>query len=264
MDDAPVIGFDRDFRLEGVHNFRDYGGYAARGGRLATGRLFRSAQHVAATPSDLARIAGLDLVAVIDLRGPAERILAPCRRPDGFSAQVIFVEQDTTGLAPHVRAAGAALTAQTARDAMLKSYAGMPFRARMLPVLARYFEALAELGGATLIHCMAGKDRTGLAVALFHHAMGVHRDDLVADYLLTNTAGRPRARIEEGARHLRQGWGGDLSDEIVDIVMGVEAAYLDAAFRAIEAEHGSVDAYLEHRLRLTPARRERLEARLVA
>ncbi len=51
-----MLDEDRVLRLEGVHNFRDYGGYATPGGRLKSGLLFRSAQHHGATDADLVRI----------------------------------------------------------------------------------------------------------------------------------------------------------------------------------------------------------------
>jgi protein-tyrosine phosphatase len=258
------VPFARELPCDAIHNLRDYGGYPARNGRVVVGRLYRSAQHFGATRGDLERVAGLRLLAVVDLRSPAERTLAPCPRPDGFAAQVIYVDEDTTGIAPHIKAAETTPTVEGARAAMLAGYRGMPFRSRLLPVLQRYFETLADADGATLVHCMAGKDRTGFAVALLHHALGVHRDDLMADYLLTNTAGRARERVAEGARQLRLGYGDSLSDEVVETLMGVAPEYLDAAFAAIEAEYGTVDAYLEARLGLTPARRTALEARLVA
>ena len=59
---------------EGIHNFRDYGGWSvAGGGRVREGLLYRSGQHVGATEQDLAAIADLDIRTVIDLRGTSER-----------------------------------------------------------------------------------------------------------------------------------------------------------------------------------------------
>ncbi len=250
-------------RFDVIHNFRDYGGYQARSGRLVDGRLFRSGQHQGASAADLETVARLGLVAVVDLRGPAERAEAPCPRPPGFAAEVIVVESDNRELAPHLQAGLAGMTAETARTAMLANYARMPFRTRMLPVLERYFALLAERKAPVLIHCMAGKDRTGLAVALLHHALGVRRDDLMADYLLTNTAWPREARMAVGGAQLRRHWGHALPDAAVEVIMSVEPDYLHTAFKAIEAEHGSVDAYLEARLGLTAERRAALEARLL-
>src|SRR5690606_42112561 len=57
----------------------------------------------------------------------------------------------------------------------------MPFRPNLVAVLRLYFGALATGGGASLIHCLAGKDRTGFAVGLLHKLLGTHDDDIRAD-----------------------------------------------------------------------------------
>ena len=258
-----LLADSRVLPLEGVHNFRDYGGYATPAGRLKAGHLFRSAQHVDATDADLDAIGGLGLAVVIDLRGPGERAAAPCRRPEGFSAPVFFVDEDTTGLAPHVDAARLTPGPDEARRAMMRGYAEMPFRPRMIPILARYFEALATIPGPSLIHCMAGKDRTGLAVALFHAMMGVHRDDIIADYMLTNVAGRAERRIAAGARQIRASYGEGISDPAIRVLMSVDPAYIEAAFAAIDERHGSLDDYLRKELGVTPRRREAIAARVL-
>jgi protein-tyrosine phosphatase len=253
----------RVLELQGVHNFRDYGGYAATGGRLKRALLFRSAQHHGATDSDLDSIAALGLATVIDLRGGGERAAAPCRRPAGFAAQVFFVDEDTAGLAPHVEAAKSAPGPDEARQGMIRGYAEMPFRTRMIPILARYFEALETHEGPSLIHCMAGKDRTGLAVALFHAMLGVHHDDIVADYMLTNVAGRVDQRIAAGARHIRSAYGEEIRDDAIRVLMTVDPAYIDSAFTAIRERHGSTEAYLRDVLGVSEARREKIAERMV-
>lgn len=255
----------RELPLEGVYNFRDYGGYAVQGGgRLRAGRLFRSGQHGAATPADLEAISDLGLVAIVDLRGDSERRMAPCLRPEGFSAKVRFATEETAGLAPHIEAAAHADTVEGAADAMRAGYAEIPFRPRLSEALRMYFEVLAEEDGATLVHCMAGKDRTGFAVALLHALVGVHPDDIAADYLLTNTVANADARIAAGAAMMREGRGRQLSEETVRTLMGVHPSYLDAAFEAARARYGSLDAYMEEALGVTPERREAIKTRLVA
>jgi protein tyrosine/serine phosphatase len=249
---APTLPRIHD--LSGIHNFRDYGAYACNGGRLKSGMLFRSAQHRDATPQDLSAVASLGLEAVIDMRGPAERAAAPCPRPENFAARVIFVDEDTIGQAPHIQAASGAATAAEAHARMVASYAAMPFRPTMVAILRRYFEALAITPGPSLIHCMAGKDRTGIAVALLHEAMGVHRDDTVSDYMLTNVAGRIDQRIEAGARHIRAAFGEDTSDEAIRVLMTVRPEYLQAAFTAIEYRYGSIFVYCRDELGVDDAR----------
>ncbi len=264
---ADTLTEARIFLLEGVHNFRDYGGYACSGGRLKRDLLFRSAQHCDATDTDLLRIAGIGLASVIDLRGGPERAAAPCRRPAGFGARIFFIDEDTTGLAPHVGAARAAAlqapSSEQARDAMTKGYQGMPYRTHLAPMLRRYFEVLATIPGPSLIHCMAGKDRTGIAVALFHAMMGVHRDDIIEDYMMTNVAGRVEQRIAAGARHVRASYGEEIGDDAVRVLMTVDPAYIDAAFAAIIERSGSLDAYFRDELRVSDGRREAIAANLV-
>jgi protein tyrosine/serine phosphatase len=126
-----------------------------------------------------------------------------------------------------------------------------------------YIDRLAEGVGPGLVNCMAGKDRTGIAVAMLHAGVGVHRDDIMADYLLTNTAGDVEARIASGAQTIRVITGA-LDDEVLRVLMGVEPEYLDTAWAAIEERHGSVDAYLEEALGLDGVKRDRLREALVA
>lgn len=244
--------------LEGVHNFRDYGGYAsAHGGRVKSGLLWRSAQHALASDADLAAIDRLGLTLVIDLRGGSERSANPCRRGPGFAAQVFSQEAETAGLAPHMEAASKALDAASAKAALLGYYRLMPYRENLRPMLRCYFMALARGEGPSLVHCVAGKDRTGFAVAMAHHVLGAARDDILGDYLLTNSAGNIEARIADGAEHIRARYGA-VDDATVRVLMGVDADFIAASFAAIEERHQTVDAYLEAVLGVDAAMRDRL------
>ena len=247
--------------LEGVHNFRDYGGYAgADGAHLRTGLLWRSAQHGDATDADLEAIRALDLGTVIDLRGPSEREAKPCRRYPGFAAEVLHHHDETAGLALHVDAAKDAISAAEARRAMQDLYSGIAWRPNLVPMLRRYFDVLEGRDSASLVHCVAGKDRTGFAVAMLHHALGVHADDIMADYLMTNVAGRVEARIAAGASQIRARYGA-IDDETVRTLMGVEESYLAEAFRTIRERHGDLDAYLAEVLGVDAPRVAALRAR---
>ena len=234
----------RVLKLDGVHNFRDYGGYAAASGaRIKSGVLWRSAQHGDASEADLAAIDALDLKTVIDLRGPSERDAKPCRRSAGFAAQVFAYPEETAGLALHTQAADGVVTEAEARAAMLRLYDGIAFRENLVPMLRCHFEVLKRNEGPSLVHCVAGKDRTGFAVALVQHALGVSRDEIVADYMLTNVAGNIEARIAAGAQQIRAHRGA-ITDATIRVLMGVEEDYIAAAFNAVEARHGDVDRYL--------------------
>lgn len=261
---------ERVHSYAGVHNFRDYGGYSTSGGRLRSGMVWRSGQHGDATPDDLDRVAALDIRTVIDLRGDAERAEMPCRRAPSFAGEVLFAPGETAGseLAPHLEAANGKAgrgiaDAAGARSAMTRLYANMPFRPVLIGSLRLYFEALATRDGASLLHCLAGKDRTGLAVALFHTLLGVHADEVMADYLLTMTAGDPRARIASAAPSIRARYGEHMDDATILVLMGVEEDYLATALAAIAGRYGSVERYAAEVLGVDAVRREGIARRLI-
>lgn len=256
--------FDRVLPLEGVHNFRDFGDYAvAGGGRLKKGILWRSGQHHGANEADLERISALNLVNIYDLRSSRERSTHPCRRPAGFSGEVHFAEVASNRLAPHVAAAATRQAdAETTRRGMIASYGRMAYRPELIDMMRRMFTGLAEGSGPSLVNCMAGKDRTGVAVALVHFALGVHRDDALSDYLLTNTAGDPEARISSGMRTIAE-IGGQTDEAVLRVLMGVEPEWFEAFVGQIESDHGSVEGYLREVLGLDDALRERMCAALL-
>lgn len=257
---------DRVLPMAGIHNFRDYGGYAARGGNLRRGVLWRSGQHCEATCDDLAMVQQVGIKTVIDLRGDSERASYPCLRHDEFNGEVLFHPGETTGArgkAVHEQAAFNVQTAQDAHNAMLGIYSTLPFQSVLVGTFRLYMNALAERPGPSLLHCLAGKDRTGVGAALVHKLLGVHHDDMIADYLLTNTAGDSEARIAAGAAHIRTGFGRTMDDAAVRVLMGVDAAFLDRSFSVIAERHGSVEAYARDVLGVTPQMVEAMEQLLV-
>lgn len=255
---------ERVLNLEGVHNFRDYGGYsAAGGGRVRRGVLWRSGQHRKATGADLERIGTLALETVVDLRGSSERQASPCPRPAGFGAEVILYDGETAGLAPHIEAAADVLDADDARAAMQAMYREIAFRSSLTTLIRQLFAVLGSRSGASLVHCHAGKDRTGIAVAMVHHALGVHRDDIMTDYMMTLTAGNNAARIASMMTGMREGPYAKLTDEASRVLAGVDESFLEAAIAAAEERHGSLDGYLAEVLDVDAAARERLRERLI-
>jgi protein-tyrosine phosphatase len=94
---------------------------------------------------------------------------------------------------------------------------------------------------------------------MVQHALGVPRDAIMHDYMLTNSAGNVETRIAAGAAHIRERHGG-ISDETVRALMGVEEDYLNAAFAAAEARYGDIDSYLAAVLGIDPAKRDALRA----
>ncbi|HEX7884958.1 MAG TPA: tyrosine-protein phosphatase [Phenylobacterium sp.] len=255
----------RHIPFEAIENFRDFGGYAAGQRRLKQGWLYRSAAQSKATDADLQKLAGLGLSVIVDLRRANEREKEPSRRWDGFAAQVIEndIGQDAADeWATFIQTSD--LTPGSFRGYMMDYYRHAPFQRRHIDLYARYFRALAESAGPILVHCAAGKDRTGIICALTHHLAGVRDDDIMADYLLTNDPARMAARLPLVREKVLEVTGRTASDEALTVAMGVEAEYLGEAFRVMREAHGSLDGYLNEALGLDAGLRGRLHDRLLA
>lgn len=252
--------------FDALDNFRDYGNYAtAAGGHVRHGRLYRSAHHAGVSEADLQRLAAIDFGVVIDLRRPVERRRQPSKRAANFTGAVIESDLDEAGEAPHITFLKTAdLTPESGRRFMTETYRQLPFAPAHLDLFARYFRAVAESDRPLLIHCAAGKDRTGMLAALTHHLLGVSEDDLMEDYLLTNTAVDLEARAPVIAEQLKAFTGRTASHDAVVAFMGVEADYLHAAIKAMTERHGSVDIYLEEALGVDANLRARIVERLAA
>lgn len=126
------------------------------------------------------------------------------------------------------------------------------------PMYRRMFaEILAEDDARFLVHCAAGKDRTGFAAAIILMALGVSVDQVMADYLLTRRFFDPRQEIDR----LRIKYGfQSVEDEAIMPMLEVHEAYLQRALQAI-ADYGDVDTYLTRELGVGSAEREELRRR---
>jgi protein-tyrosine phosphatase len=101
-----------------------------------------------------------------------------------------------------------------------------------------------------VIHCTAGKDRTGFACALILHALGVSEDVISEDYLLTNRFYRRDPSASS-----------DLPDEVRQVLGSVQAPFLAAAFDAVRTDYGDLESYFTDGLGLGRGERAALEAR---
>lgn len=250
---------------EGIHNFRDYGGYPTQGGgRVRTGLLFRSGQHCEASEADLRTFADLGIRTVIDLRGNGERERFPCRRPDLWDGEVVFYDGETSSRPPHEPEKPTELTPETAHDRMLKVYTRMPGNAAMQSIFGQYLRALAEREGGSLVHCFAGKDRTGIAAALLHHILGVSRADMLTEFLHTNAAPTYEILERQSLPGIEERLGVQLDRETISELMEVREAYFDRFFATVDDGWGSLDTFLAQAIGVDDSLREGLNARFVA
>ncbi len=239
---------DRVWQLQGASNFRDLGGYPGHGGRpVRWRRLFRSAQLGDLTEADHLRLRALGLARAIDLRGLAERAETPYDLP-GVAQHSLAIEPTVVQRMQEVAARGGALTGTAVTGLMVDLYRGLV--TDQASRFAELFDHLLQADGPLVLHCTAGKDRTGVAVALILLALGVSREDVMADYLLSNELYKrlPPADAEMPA-------------EALAVLWRVQEGFLSAALQALEADHGGVERYLRQRLGLSEAALDALAAR---
>ncbi|HSV03013.1 MAG TPA: tyrosine-protein phosphatase [Phenylobacterium sp.] len=254
----------RHIDFDGIENFRDFGGYPTTCGRgLKSARLYRSGAHHMASEADLARLRGLGVSVVVDLRQPHERKREPSRRWAGFDAAVI--ENDIVSEHPDWldKLKLCDLSAGWFFEDTRNYYRLTPFEARYTHLYSAYFRALGEAEGAVIVHCAAGKDRTGIACALTHHIAGVHPDDIMADFLLTNDETRIERKMAALEPYFAAHLGRTASPEAVRTAVSVFPEYLETAFASMRERYGSVEAYLEQALGVDRALRERIRHRLL-
>ena len=227
--------------LEGGFNLRDMGGYATADGRVVKrGMLYRSGMMSMLTEADERHLAALGIATVCDLRRSEERDRDPTRWCD--SAELLYWSRDyseSTGVLGGLLR-GSNQTAEGARATMLELY--REILVDHAPSYRFLFERL--LGGHVplLFNCSVGKDRTGVAAALILSVLGVARDIIVEDYLLTN-------RYADFSRIMQPGNDTvelyrSVGPEVLKPLLAADADYLAAMFESLDRDHGGIGAYL--------------------
>jgi protein-tyrosine phosphatase len=244
MQDPPVRHFD----LAGASNFRDLGGYAGKDGRTVRWRhIFRSNHLGHLTNADIAILRSVGLKTAFDFRGTEERSTALCAIED-LTVHSLPVEPTVVAALRARLAGGKALSPTDGIEVMRESYVNY-----VRQNTGRFQSLFAHLLGDSaplVIHCTAGKDRTGFACALILHSLGVPEDVIAEDYLLTNRF----YRRDPSASN-------DIPDDVRQVLGSVEASFLAAAFNAIRSDYGDLEQYFHRGLGLGPAERAALQAR---
>lgn len=128
----------------------------------------------------------------------------------------------------------------------------MPFQRAMIEAFRTVTTSAGQPGAVSLVHCMAGKDRTGVAVALLQRLLGVDHEAIVEEYLKTNNCDFDR-RLEREAGSAERHWVSSLTTETMHVVLSVDAEFLQASFTAIDGADGGWDGYVRDVLQLDAA-----------
>ncbi len=222
---------ERLLPMEGAYNARDLGGYKTiNGKKVKWGKVFRSGDLHKLTSEDLTYLSEIPLKTFIDFRDASEISAAPDKKPESvvrtFSLPIISgdLDNDIKKLTPE-------LTPTLLIDvnkSLVRDWQ---------PAYKEFFNILMENKNAPLLfHCSAGKDRTGYAAALFLSALGVDRETIIRDYMLSD-------------EFLKGKYDSIISAyPVLAPLMTVKREYLEAALNLIDKEYGGMDNYLTKNL----------------
>lgn len=255
-----------DIRLEGAENFRDLGGHATLEGRIVRrGKLFRSGALDRLTSRDLEHLKKVGLSLICDVRSPDERREAPNTWREAHGVAELHIDTSAAmktaneGMLERLRTEP---TPERARAMMNEVYRRMPgaFSGRLHVLMDNLVEGT---GLPVVIHCSAGKDRTGFICAMLLFALDVPADAIYRDYLLSAAPDRSQSLRDGAARAMTAVFGAPPDPEVVDALVGVDAEYLDFALDTVNSQYGSIQAYLERAGGLDTHKRRRLKELLV-
>lgn len=252
--------------LAGAGNFRAVKPYRAADGRhLKPGTIYRSGELSRLTEADLAIIDSLNIRLICDLRTAREQAeYASLWPPSATPARLDLPDRDESDAGPHKIFA---LILQHPGEqggllAMDHLYRRKP-RA-FAASLTLLFETILQ-GDAIplLLHCHAGKDRTGFMVAMLLTAIGIARDDVIEDYITT----AHYFPIEREARALagwaRRSFGHEIDPASARPMVDAKRDYIEAAFAEITKTWGNTETYLRDAVGLTAPAQAKLAGLLL-
>jgi len=247
-----------------ITNFRDIGGITTRLGKIKGKRLLRSGELYQLTDGDIKILQDeYDLKLIIDLRSHIEA----SEHPDSKVPGARYLHLDVMADLDNGNTSFARLLAQldlanvdnhmknVYRDIILDHHASREY--------GNFLREVADLdSGSALFHCFAGKDRTGLGAALLLDTLGASKDDIYADYMLTNTLREDaNAAICDGAARQY-----NLSAEQIESLrqfLLVKEDYIDETYRTINDTYGSTEKYMLEGLQVSHETLDKIRASYV-
>lgn len=255
----------RLINFAGIDNFRDLGGYTTQDGRqVKWGALYRSGTWHSATPADTAAVSSLGLATFVDFRSSAEKEMEPDRLPEPRGFDVMEI--------PILDEGNAAMVTEIMQRIESGDFEGFDPDAVMIegnrqfatvftPQYREFMQAvIAADGRPVLWHCSAGKDRAGFAAAILLRILGVPHETVMRDYMASADNALASRRNELRLLGLFKG---EEAVAKLTILMGVNEAWLQAGFDAIDQQWGSFEAYVRDGLGLSDGDIEALRSTLL-
>lgn len=244
--------------LTGGVNFRDIGGYKTADGRqVKYGIVYRSGTLDALTGDDLQTLSDLTITRVFDLRLEEEAEKQPDRLPPNAVYEHTPIQ---AGSNPITRVVSLMRNIDRLNEFVVNSYTKHLIDAEA-KTYAGIFKKIAAEDGASVIHCTAGKDRTGVGVALLLSALGVPDETIVADYSLSNRSYDMyyKDAVDQLAPLKKLGI---LPEDISGLLVS-DPEFMRQSLRYLHECYGSAEAYLQ-KAGVDAATLNKLQSRLLA
>lgn len=251
--------------LDGTFNFRDIGGYKTKDGRMVKyGKHYRSDELSKISSADIMKLQTIGIKTIIDYRGESERIHNEDVIIPGATIHYLDPVADIAALAssevgekitPHDMLR---ISSELAEHLMTDQNRAFVRSERSKFAFRKMFNLMLQTENHAIVqHCRGGKDRTGYGVALIHLILGVSREDVMKDYMLTNYY-----KHEKNEKSLAQLYEQTKNKDVVRAVRFFKEAqpsFLETALDIIDQEFGGIDAYVHHELGLLKSEIERLK-----
>jgi protein-tyrosine phosphatase len=226
--------------LEGTLNFRDLGGYPATGGVTRWATVYRADRLSALSDADVAHLGELGLRTVCDFRYDREVEEDPSRLPEGATIVRLAVGSapgdDPRSLEDLIRAGE--ITSVTSETMAFGYLAMLEHQAALFGQLVTHVAHADH--HPVVIHCTAGKDRTGLGAALLLGAVGVLDEVIIEDYALTDEYRSVHRLAEIGPQVEAAG----LELDAVRVLFTAPAETMERTLAGIEERWGGIRPYL--------------------
>lgn len=240
----------------GASNFRDCGGLGTRDGRIVgSGRLFRSNQFSRLDEKDIATITALSIGTVVDLRSEVERNAQPSVRQLGRKPDYVSHRADTDFIFNDIFA-----RTEPTEEAWVEAFS--TFYAQLPELYAHEYRLVMELlakGDLPLIiHCSAGKDRTGVVIAIILDLVGVNSNEIVRDYMESGLRLGDDQHFRNMFSDAKLDRYASLPPSCRNVMLGTRPEFLGAALSGLEQAYGSTAGYVRDRLGVPQGRIEQI------